>query len=134
MHSRFCLTTGADDRGRDVGGKTPVMYAASNVDCEILGLLLQHGAELKSVDTDGRGPLMHAIMNEKASMDDKVRILVMLLREGADVASTGETVGCLRHATLAGQNRILELLVQHSEDSEVEQRDSVHYSEYWIQR
>jgi ankyrin repeat protein/Mg2+ and Co2+ transporter CorA len=104
---------GANARGKDVGGKTPVMYAASNVDCDILDLLLQHGADLHGVDTEGRGPLMHAIINEKASMDDKVRILTMLLRKGADVASTGETVGCLRHAALAGQNRILELLVQH---------------------
>jgi ankyrin repeat protein/Mg2+ and Co2+ transporter CorA len=104
---------GADAQGRDVGGKTLVMYAASNVDCEMLDLLLQHRADLKGVDTDGRGPLMHAIMNEKASMDDKVRILTMLLRKGADVTSTGEIVGCLRHAALAGQNRILELLVQH---------------------
>jgi ankyrin repeat protein/Mg2+ and Co2+ transporter CorA len=104
---------GADARGRDIGGKSPVMYAASNVDCEVLDLLLRHGADLQGVDSDGKGPLMYAIMNEKASMDDKVQILALLLQEGADVASTGEIVSCLRHAALAGQNKILSLFVQH---------------------
>lgn len=110
---KVLLEHGASARGRDVSGKTPVMYAASNVDCNILDLLLKYGVDLRGVDIDGRGPLMHALMNEKASEKDTVETLALLLGKGADVASTGESVGCLRHAALAGQNKVLELLVQY---------------------
>lgn len=63
--------------------RTPLMYAASKSNVDIVEKLLKRGAEINAKDTDGWTPLMFAISRDNPS--DKMEIIEKLLAHGADI-------------------------------------------------
>jgi ankyrin repeat protein len=73
-----------------IGNMTPLMWAAAFGSPEMIGLLLDAGADVNAKDVRGMTPLMLAV----ASETQDVGVLKLLLRAGADVnvvSNSGET-------------------------------------------
>ncbi len=102
------LKAGADPESADDTGKTASIYAASNNNPTALKLLLPR----IFTDNDGRSILAYAIANEKAPIEEKKQVLMLLL-DVVDVRQILHSHQSSKGAALTGQNEILKLLIQH---------------------
>ncbi|KAF5251708.1 hypothetical protein FANTH_3318 [Fusarium anthophilum] len=85
------LIRGAAVDKYDVSGRTPLSYAASTGNADLVALLLSHGADVHSADKSGRTPLSYAASSESPKAKNCVRLL---LDRGAirdKVDETGKT-------------------------------------------
>jgi ankyrin repeat protein len=60
---KLLLEKGADVDSKDMGGRTPLSWAARNGHEAVVTLLLEKGADVHSKDKDGRTPLSWAAGN-----------------------------------------------------------------------
>ncbi|KAK6497142.1 hypothetical protein TWF506_004617 [Arthrobotrys conoides] len=89
---KFLLANGADPNIGDVGGRTPLWYAAGGTT-----------ASKQDLDTRSRA-------------QTRVRIINLLLERGADIkANTGSGLAALHQAAKSGQTAVVELLLEKGE-------------------
>jgi hypothetical protein len=69
------LKAGADVKGHNVIGLTPLMFAAVNQNPEVISTLLKAGADAKAKDRDGKTAFDYAQKNEKLKGTDAYRQL-----------------------------------------------------------
>ena len=63
----------------DINSYTPLIYASSWGNLDIVKLLIERGADINQVDKNGNGPLMPAIYFKKLD------VVELLIKKGADV-------------------------------------------------
>jgi ankyrin repeat protein len=78
---RFLRAKGAEIDPPDLGGRTPLSWAAGEGRLEIAKELVRAGARIDLRDEDGRTPCFHAVLGDHREM------VVLLLDAGADVNS-----------------------------------------------
>ena len=106
------------DSDVDAYGYTALMFAAMNGYPELVGLLLDHGADVNRRSEDGRTALMVAAWN---GHDYIVRYLIS---RGADVnIRNEESWTALTHAAWKGHQQIAQTLLDHGADPRVRNRD-----------
>jgi ankyrin repeat protein len=94
----------------DTRGNTPLMAAALNGDAEVLGLLLEAGADVHATNEAGADALMRA-----ATFEEETRLLVA---RGADVKARSRfgNTALLLAARRPGNSRALKLLLDRGAD------------------
>lgn len=78
------LASGGNINIRDKGGLTPLHRSARSLESHLVELLLQNGANVRSLDYNRRTALIHACIDKSLS-HDKLRIATMLVNAGVDV-------------------------------------------------
>ncbi len=104
------LAEGADVNARtklEFGGMTPLVKAAIKGHETIVDFLLNNGADIEAGDGRGMTPLMYAISNRQNG------IITLLIKRGADVNAIANEFNPLMHAGAAGEEEIVEALLQH---------------------
>ena len=101
---RLLLESGADVNSRDVDGYTPLMWASSMGDCELIQCLIDFGAKVNLVGKYNVTALIIACVNEHRAC------VVQLAKAGADVNGT------LQVASQKGCLPQIELLLQAGAD------------------
>jgi ankyrin repeat protein len=103
---RQLLHSGADVKGRNSAGRSPLLFAADHGRWEAAGLLIEKGADVNEADLKGGFPLLIAACNG----DD--RFAGLLLEKGANLAVTtpdGHTP--LMCASQGGHGGVVSLLL-----------------------
>lgn len=118
------LKHGANKEHRNVSDYTPLSLAASGGYVDIIGVLLQHGAEINSRTGSklGISPLMLAAMNGHEAATQ------VLLERGSDINAQIETNRntALTLACFQGRTEVVKLLIKFN--ANVEHRAKVHES------
>lgn len=85
------ITAGADVNRQDRGDNwTPLLWAATNADVEMLQLLLAHNADPKHRTNDGWGAIDAATKNDTGSRGTEAECLKILLAQGLSLGVTQE--------------------------------------------
>jgi len=108
---QYLLSNGADPNQMTQWG-TALHLAASLGAKEILDEILRHGADLEALDSFGRTPLVHAVV------EGRTDIVEVLLKRGASPNPGDEVSSPLIFAILPGKTDIVRLLIAHGADPE----------------
>ena len=103
------IAKGADVNRRNDGNATALMWAVN--DLEKTRALVDHGAEVNAVSTDGRTPLLIA-----SAQAGSAPVVKLLIEHGADVNPKGHAQGDaspLREAATAGDADVMKVLIDH---------------------
>jgi ankyrin repeat protein len=113
------LANGADIEARNEDGSTPLDWAASFAQTDILKLLIQRGAKANVIDKYGNTPLISAACEcAVATMNSAYQAVKILLDQGADVNARnydGKTA-LMMASGMTGDATILELLLNNGAD------------------
>ena len=103
---------GAFDHGvmENLGGYSPLLFAAKNGHLELAEVLLQSGANIDGPSGNGATPLVVAVHSGHSDL------AAMLLDHGADPNSISAGYNALHAAILRGDSAIIEALLQHGAD------------------
>lgn len=101
------LANGADPRGRDAEGRTPLHYAARSSDPEVAAQLLDAGAAIDALDNHGHSPLF------EACAAGSWRLARFLLERGARCEPQGGQPALLAAAAGEDDPVGVELLLRH---------------------
>jgi len=77
------LQHGADANARDIGNRTPLMYALERERFDVARILLQHRANVNSVDEFSRSALYRAL--SLAPSSDRIDMIRLLKHQGAQL-------------------------------------------------
>jgi ankyrin repeat protein len=110
---RFLLDQGAEVNSTNLHDKSPLCSAYDGGHLEVMRLLLEHGANV-----DAQNDLSYRIsLSHKASYDDNVEVLHLLLRYNADPNTRDSTNATpLYEAALLGHVKAAQLLLDHGAD------------------
>lgn len=120
------LDSGADIESRNEDGSTPLIWAASFAQADVLKLLLSRGAMLNVRDKSGNTPLTAAACQcAVATMNSADEVIKILLDTGADVNARnhdGDTA-LMMASGMTGDASILKLLLDHGADLRARNKD-----------
>ncbi|HEV2474344.1 MAG TPA: ankyrin repeat domain-containing protein [Chthonomonadales bacterium] len=105
--AKALLDYGADVDGRDYIGDTPLMFAASNGDTNMVRLLLDHRADVNARGFSG----VTAISN--AAAENRSAIVLMLIQKGANMNAVTEHQDALDVAAMEGAAAAEAVLLNH---------------------
>jgi len=108
--ARWLLDHGADVRFKAFAGGTPLHWAYFSAEPELIGLLLQHGADLEARDdfNDAAPSDFGIIMASEMGSSDRVR---RLLDDGLSTANTNGKTTPLHAAACYGHVEVAQLLI-----------------------
>ena len=103
---------GAFDQGlmENLGGYSPLLFAAKNGHLELAELLISAGAKIDGVSGNGATPLVVAAHSGHSDL------AIMLLENGADPNTIGAGYNALHAAILKGDKETVGALLQHGAD------------------
>jgi ankyrin repeat protein len=113
------LANGADIEARNEDGSTPLDWAASFAQTDVLKLLIRRGARASVVDKYGNTPLISAACEcAAATMNSAYQVVKILLDHGANVnARNYDGMTPLMMASgMTGDAAVLELLLKNGAD------------------
>jgi ankyrin repeat protein len=124
---------GAFDQGvmENLGGYSPLLFAARNGNLEMARLLLNAGADINGEAGNGATPLVIATHSGHTSL------AVMLLEEGADPDAIGAGYNPLHAAILRGDEKTINALLQHGANPNIRVQKATpvqRASEDWVLR
>jgi ankyrin repeat protein len=113
------LANGADIEARNEDGSTPLDWAASFAQTDILKLLIQRGAQRDVIDKYGNTPLISAACEcAIATMNSAYQVVKILLDQGAKVNARNHDgrTALMMASGMTGGTALLELLVNNGAD------------------
>lgn len=115
----------------NLGGYSPLLFAALNDNTEMVQLLLDAGADIDGEAGNATTPLV------VATHSGNTRVAVMLLEEGADPDAIGAGYNSLHAAILRGDQKVVSALLQHGANPNVRVKKATptqRASEVWALR
>lgn len=97
----------------NLGGYSPLLFAALNDNLEMVQLLLDAGADIDGEAGNATTPLV------VATHSGNTRVAVMLLKGGADPDAMGAGYNALHAAILRGDQKVVDTLLQHGANPNV---------------
>jgi len=97
--------------------KTTTAVACEMLNCELLKVFLENGADPNAVVNDDKDTLLHRVViysSDEASEDEKIAVVKVLLSAGAKI-SLQDNSGCMawQYANLETENNLYKLLGGH---------------------
>ena len=118
-----CLNSGANVNARDIVGQTPLHNAArSNVNPEVLTVLLEAGADVNARDMLEQTPL-HLVFGYLVSGNENPQVITTLLDAGADVNARDSGGGTPLHGAVWFKDRPEVLTVLLEAGANINSRD-----------
>jgi ankyrin repeat protein len=117
---KLFLLAGMNSNAKNEIGETPLIVAAALGSDEIVGILLENGAQVNDKDKRQSATALHA-----ATMRGKVSTVRILLQKGADINAKGhDDLTPLMVAALAVNVELVKLLIDSGAD--LESKDKTH--------
>ncbi len=106
---------GAFDQGQmeNLGGFTPLLFAARNGHTDLARLLVNAGADINLAAGNGASPLVIAAHSGHGDL------AIMLLEQGAEPNAMGAGYNALHAAILRGNKEVVDALLAHGADPDV---------------
>ncbi|CAK9825320.1 Ankyrin repeat, SAM and basic leucine zipper domain-containing protein 1 [Anthophora retusa] len=94
-------------------GWTPLLYAASNVQAEVIEYLIKNGADVNK-HKDGYTPLMALCFSTKNTTEQRIKCLMLLIQAGANVnASSKQRQTPLMYACISQEPEFITELIKY---------------------